>query len=87
MVMSMATSKVTITLPDRHLAEIRKRVASRRSASISGFIQQSVEKTLQAAPEFRAMVEQSLEATGGPLTAREKAWARKLLSPKPRRVV
>ena len=30
--------------------------------------------------EFRAMIDEGLAATGGPLTARERAWARKILT-------
>ena len=87
----MATSKITITLPDIQIAEIRKRVAARESTSVSGFIQQAVQRSLQNAAEFHAMVNQAVEETGGPLTPKERAWARKMLSPqrraaKPRRV-
>ena len=80
----MATLKITITLPERQLDEIRKRVAARESASISGFIQQAVRQSLDNAAEFRAMVDEALTATGGPLTQKERAWARKMLSPRKR---
>ena len=84
MVNGMATSKITITLPDRQLEEIRKRVAAHESASVSGFIQQAVRKSLENAAEFRAMVDEALNATGGPLTPKERAWARRMLSPRKR---
>jgi Arc/MetJ-type ribon-helix-helix transcriptional regulator len=84
MVDGMATTKVTITLPDRQLDEIRRRVSARESASVSGFIQQAVQKSLENAAEFRAMVEESLKATGGPLTPKERAWARSMLSSRKR---
>lgn len=80
MVVSMATTKITITLPDSQLAEVRKRVAARKSASVSGFVQQAVQKSLDEAAEFREMLEKSLMETGGPLTAKERAWARKVLT-------
>ena len=82
MVDSMATTKITITLPDRQLEEIRQRVAAQDSPSVSGFIQEAVQKSLDNAAEFRAMVEQALNETGGPLTPKERAWARRMLSPK-----
>jgi len=81
----MATTKITITLPDPQLNEIRKRVAAQDSPSISVFIQQAVQKSLENAAEFRAMVEQALKETGGPLKPKERAWARKMLSPRKRR--
>lgn len=85
MVNGMATIKITITLPDRQLDEIRKRVAAEDAPSISGFIQQAVRKSLENAAEFRAMVEGALKETGGPLKPRERAWARKVLSARKRR--
>jgi Arc/MetJ-type ribon-helix-helix transcriptional regulator len=84
MVNGMATTKVTITLPDRQLEEIRKRVAARESASVSGFIQHAVQKSLENAAEFREMVVEALKETGGPITPKERAWARRMLSPRRR---
>lgn len=86
MVNTMATTKITITLMDRQLEEIRKRVAARESASVSGFIQQAVQRSLENAAEFRATVDQALKETGGPLITKERAWARRVLSPRKRRV-
>lgn len=75
----MATGKITITLPDRQIEEIRKRVSAQDSPSVSGFIQQAVQKSLENAAEFRAMVDEALKKTGGPLKPKERAWARKML--------
>lgn len=80
MVIGMASTKITITLPDRQLEEIRKRVAAQESPTISGFIQQAVQKSLENAAAFRAMIDEGLNATGGPPTPRERAWARRMLS-------
>jgi Arc/MetJ-type ribon-helix-helix transcriptional regulator len=85
MVNGMATTKITITLPDLQLEEIRKRVAAQESPSVSGFIQQAVQKSLDNAVEFRAMVEQALNETGGPLKPKERAWARRMLSARKRK--
>jgi Arc/MetJ-type ribon-helix-helix transcriptional regulator len=84
MVNGMATSKITITLPDHQLREIRKRVADQESPSVSGFIQQAVQKSLENASAFRAMVDEALRATGGALKPAERAWARRTLSPRKR---
>jgi Arc/MetJ-type ribon-helix-helix transcriptional regulator len=84
MVNGMATTKITITLPGRELEEIRKRVAAQESASVSGFIQHAVQRSLENAAEFRAMVDEALNATGGPLTPKERAWARRMLAPRKR---
>jgi len=85
MVNGMATTKITITLPDDQLKEIRKRVATRKSTSISGFIQHAVRKSLENEALFRAMIDEGLAATGGPPTAKERAWARRMLTPRKRR--
>lgn len=84
MVIGMATVKITITLPELQLDEIRTRVAAQESSSVSAFVQQAVQRSLQNAAEFRTMVDQALTATGGPLTPKERAWARKMLSPQKR---
>ena len=84
MVHGMATAKITITLPDRQLEEIRKRVAAHNSPSVSGFIQDAVQKSLENAAEFRAIVAEALTKTGGPLKPKERAWARKVLSARKR---
>jgi Arc/MetJ-type ribon-helix-helix transcriptional regulator len=85
MVNGIATTKITITLPDSQLNQIRKRVAAHESPSVSGFIQQAVQKSLDNAAAFRAMVKEALEATGGPLKPKERAWARRMLSARKRR--
>lgn len=84
MVVGMATVKITITLPDRQIEEIRKRVAAGEQTSVSGFIQHAVQKSLDSAIEFRAMVDEALNATGGALTPKERAWARRMLAPRKR---
>jgi Arc/MetJ-type ribon-helix-helix transcriptional regulator len=84
MVKSMATTKITITLPDQQIEEIRQRVAAHESASVSGFVQRAVQKTLTNSSEFSAMIDQGLAETGGPLTPKERAWAEKMLSSKKR---
>ena len=87
MVTGMATTKITITVPDAQLAEIKKRVTAREAASVSGFVQRAVQKSLENEAEFRAIIEEGLAATGGPLTARERAWAQKMLTSRERGVV
>ena len=86
MVHGMATTKITITLPDHQLEEIRKRVAAREASTVSGFIQHALQKSLENAAEFRAIVNEALKETGGPLTPKERAWAKKMLTPRKRGV-
>ena len=54
MVHNHGATKITITLPNHQLAEIRRRVAARQSASVSGFIHLAVQRSLENAALFRA---------------------------------
>ncbi|MFN7936846.1 MAG: ribbon-helix-helix domain-containing protein [Bryobacteraceae bacterium] len=80
----MATTKITITLPDAQLEEIRRRVEGNEASSVSGFVQLAVQRLLESDVAFRALVDEALEASGGPLTAKERAWAKKVLTPRKR---
>ena len=82
MVFGMATSKLTITLQDTQLEEVRSLVAAKQAASISAFVQHAVNIALHDAAGWQEMLEDSLRQTGGPLTRQERAWADAVLSPK-----
>jgi Arc/MetJ-type ribon-helix-helix transcriptional regulator len=81
MVFGMATAKITITLPDDQLEEIRALVASQKAASVSAFVKHAVGVALYDAAGWREMLKVALQETGGPLTKKERAWADALLSP------
>lgn len=85
MVLGMATSKLTITLDESELSKVRELVASGRAASVSGFVQHAVRVALADVDGWSAALKESLEATGGPLTAKERAWADGVLGKKKRR--
>jgi Arc/MetJ-type ribon-helix-helix transcriptional regulator len=75
MVTGMASKKVTITLPEEQLDQIRQLVAEGKAATISGFVQHAVGVALDDVAGWGAMLAQALEETGGPLTVEEQAWA------------
>jgi len=81
----MATAKVTITLEQDQLNEIRKLVEAGRASSVSGFVKHAVGIALHDAAGWKEMLAEALQQSGGPLTKRERAWADTLLSPGPRR--
>jgi len=85
MVFGMATSKITITLHDDQVKEIRSLVAAGQAASVSGFVQHAVGVALSDAAGWKEMLEAALKQTGGPLTKKERAWADALLSPQERK--
>jgi len=79
MVTGMATTKVTITLDDEQLEEIRELVQKGQSSSVSSFVKHAVGVALHDAAGWKEMLEGALLATGGPLTKKERAWADALL--------
>jgi Arc/MetJ-type ribon-helix-helix transcriptional regulator len=85
MVSGMATTKVTITLEDDQLDEVRRLVAAGKASSVSGFVKHAVGIALHDAAGWQEMLESALEQTGGPLTNKERVWADALLSRRPRK--
>jgi Arc/MetJ-type ribon-helix-helix transcriptional regulator len=81
MVIGMATSKITITLPDEQLTEIRDLVATGQAASVSAFVKHAVGVALHDAAGWREMLTDALRQTGGPLTKKEREWADSILVP------
>lgn len=73
------TTKITITLRDDQVEEIRRLVADQVAASVSGFVQHAVGVALFDAAGWRGMLDDALRQTGGPLTRKERAWADSLL--------
>lgn len=77
----MATIKLTITLDAAQLDDVKRMVETGRAASVSGFVKHAVAIALQDAAGWQAMLDESLAATGGPLTRKERDWADAILSP------
>lgn len=80
MVFGMATCKITITLADHQIDEIRALVAAGQAPNVSAFVQHAVSVALSDAAGWREMLKEALQQTGGPLTAKERAWADTILS-------
>jgi Arc/MetJ-type ribon-helix-helix transcriptional regulator len=86
MVNGMASMKITITLDDENVQQIRNLVKAGRAASVSGFVQHAVGVALDDVAGWGAMLAQALDESGGPMTADERAWADTALGvPKARR--
>jgi Arc/MetJ-type ribon-helix-helix transcriptional regulator len=75
MVGGMATRKVTITLDEVQLDQIRSLVQARTAASVSGFVQHAVAVALDDVAGWGAMLAEALCRTGGALSDEERAWA------------
>jgi Arc/MetJ-type ribon-helix-helix transcriptional regulator len=81
----MATRKVTVTLDESQVDQIRKLVDAGSAASVSGFVQHAVSVTLDDVAGWGALLATALRETGGPLTNDERAWADELLGNRRRR--
>ena len=85
MVFGMATTKITITLPDDQIHSIRELVAAERASSVSAFVKHAIAVALFDAAGWREMLNDALRQTGGPLTNEERKWADALLHPSVRK--
>jgi Arc/MetJ-type ribon-helix-helix transcriptional regulator len=81
MVFGMATTKITITLPDDQIQSIRELVAAGKAGSVSAFVKSAVAVGLFDAAGWRAILNDALRQTGGSLTNEERKWADALLHP------
>jgi len=75
----MATRKVTITLDEAQLEQIRSLVRAGTAPSVSGFVQHAVAVALDDVAGWGAMLAEALRQTGGALTDDERAWADDIL--------
>ena len=81
MVNGMATMKITITLEEDQVDEVRRFVEAGKADSVSGFVKHAVTVALQDAAGWKQMLDEALEETGGPLTDEERAWVDGILGP------
>jgi len=75
----MASRKVTVTLDETQLEQIKHLVESGTAASVSGFVQHAVSISLDDLAGWGALLAEALRETGGPLSPEERAWADDLL--------
>lgn len=75
MVIGMATRKITITLAEEQVDEVKALVATGGATSVSGFVQHAVAVALDDVSGWATVLETALDETGGPLTDAERAWA------------
>jgi Arc/MetJ-type ribon-helix-helix transcriptional regulator len=79
MVFGMATKKVTVTLDEIQLDQIRSLVGAGTASSVSGFVQHAVAVALDDVAGWGAMLAEALGRTGGEMSAEERAWADEVL--------
>jgi len=80
MVFGMATTKITVTLRDDQVKEIRALIAAGQADNVSAFVQHAVGVALSDSAGWKEMLADALRQTGGPLTKKERAWADAVLA-------
>jgi len=83
MVSGMATRKVTVTLDELQVDQIRRLVDDGGAATVSGFVQHAVAVALADVAGWGALLAEALRDTGGPLSDQERAWADEQLGTPP----
>lgn len=73
--------KVTVHLDSDQLSQIRELVEEGKAASLSAFVKHAVTLALQDVVDWRKMLDEALEQTGGPLTQQECDWLDAVLLP------
>lgn len=82
MVHGMAPRKITVTLQDGQIQEIRSLIERGQARNVSSFVQHAVGIALHDAAGWLDMLKGALLESGGPLTKEERAWADGPLSAK-----
>lgn len=85
MVIGMTTRKVTVTLDEAQLEQIKQLIETGTAPSVSGFVQHAVSVSLDDIAGWGAVLAEALRETGGPLSGDERAWADELLGTPRRR--
>lgn len=83
MVSGMATRKVTVTLDEAQIEQVRRLVAAGSSASVSAFVRHAVAVALDDVAGWGVLLVAALRSTGGPLTDEERSWADNVLGNEP----
>jgi Arc/MetJ-type ribon-helix-helix transcriptional regulator len=65
-------AKIAVTLPQELVDAARKAVVEGRAPSVSAYVAEAMEQRAQS-DDLAAMLEELLEATGGPMTDEERA--------------
>lgn len=79
MVSGMATKKVTVTLDEAQLDQIRSLVQAGTVPSVSGFVRHAVAVALDDVAGWGVVLAEALRQTGGPLSDDERVWADEVL--------
>ncbi len=74
----MTTSKIAVSIPAGVVAKVHRAVARGHAASVSAYVTSALEHKVML-DELEGMLEEMLEATGGPLSPAEEREADRIL--------
>lgn len=74
----MTTAKLAISLPTEVLAKARRSARRERASSLSAYISEAIEQKTSM-DDLKHLLDEMLEATGGPLTRKERQTADRAL--------
>jgi Arc/MetJ-type ribon-helix-helix transcriptional regulator len=78
----MKYEKIAISLPLRAAEHVRRAVKRGEAPSVSAYITSAIEERAKQS-SLRDMIDEALEATGGPMTPEEHAWVEYVMGPRP----
>lgn len=84
MMFGMTTQKIAITVPQETLVRARRAVKAGRAASLSAYISHAIDQR-SLLDDLDLLLQEMLEASGGPLTVAEERRADAILSHSTRR--
>jgi hypothetical protein len=82
MMIGMTAKKIAITVPEKTLAGARRAVKSGKATSLSAYISRAIEQKTTS-DDLDSLLDEMLQESGGPLTAKEKTWAAAAFAGKP----
>ncbi|HEY1088863.1 MAG TPA: hypothetical protein VGE37_14260 [Archangium sp.] len=74
----MTTAKLAISLPTEVLEKARRSARRERASSLSAYISEAIEQKTSM-DDLKHLLDEMLDATGGPLTAKERQAADRAL--------
>ena len=83
MIAGMTTAKIAVSLPEEVLRRAQRAVRRGRAPSMSAYVAEALEQKSKG-DDLEELLDEMLEETGGPLTAKERQWADRVLRKRPR---
>lgn len=78
MMIGMTRKKIAVSLPAELVEAAQAAVLAGRAASVSAYVADAIENKSKL-DDLRALLDEMLEETGGPLTDEERTWADEIL--------